>query len=84
MTDLLIAFMAIATVVFGTLAYHKFQRATGGDPDTDSVSKKRSSPLPRELQDLKIDLPEENTLDQHEDPKGKSPGQQGPSGPSAR
>jgi hypothetical protein len=83
MTDFLIAFMAIATVVLGVLAYHKFQRATGGGPDTDKIGKKGSSPLPRELRELKIDPPGENMLDHPEEPKRTSRGQQGPSGHSA-
>ena len=76
MTDILIAVMVIAIVVLGTLTVIKFQRATGGTSEQEKKSKKKASHLPRELQDLQIEGPQENTLDHPEEPKGNPRGQQ--------
>lgn len=82
MAGYLIAFMAFVTVVLGALAYRKLQRATGGVPDTEKTRERGSSPLPRELQELQIEQPQENVLDYPEEPEGKHRGQQGTSGHS--
>ena len=70
MTDILIILMVIATAALGVLTYIKFRRATGGSVDQDKVSKKKSPPLPRELQELQIEGPQENILDHPGEPKG--------------
>jgi hypothetical protein len=73
MTELLIVIMLVAAVVLGVLTYIKLRRATGGAPEERIPGKKASSPLPRELQELQIDQPKEDTFDHpgesREDPK---------------
>ncbi len=76
MTHILIAVMALATVVLGALACIKLRRAAGVTPEQDKLSTRRSSRLPRELQELQIEQPKENMPDHPEEPNRKASGQQ--------
>jgi hypothetical protein len=72
MTDILIAVSAIATVVLGVLAYTKLRRAIGSTPERDKRDVRKVSQLPRELRELQIEQPTQNTLDHLEEPTRNS------------
>lgn len=79
MTDILIAVSAIATVILGVLAYTKLRRAIGNTPERDKRDVREASQLPRELRELQIDKPTQNTLNHFEEPTRNSGGRQGTS-----
>lgn len=73
MSEVVIAAMALMTVLIGVRVFIKVRDISTWKPDEDSLEGRGGKALPQDLRDLKIDDPSENLAGLSDDPDDHHP-----------